>query len=57
VPLQVGAATTWSSLAVGYYHSCAIRNDASLWCWGDNGSGQLGLGDTTDRTTRLRSRT
>lgn len=29
---------------VGGYHSCAIRNDGSVACWGINDSGQLGTG-------------
>ncbi|MDB4932991.1 MAG: regulator of chromosome condensation, partial [Myxococcaceae bacterium] len=28
----------------GSGYSCAIRADATLWCWGANGSSQLGLG-------------
>jgi MYXO-CTERM domain-containing protein len=31
------------------YHTCAKLDDASLKCWGWNGIGQLGLGDTLDR--------
>ena len=33
----------WSA---GGYHTCGVRTDRSLWCWGDNDVGQLGLGDT-----------
>jgi alpha-tubulin suppressor-like RCC1 family protein len=29
-------------LAVGRFHSCARARDDSVWCWGHNGSGQLG---------------
>ena len=29
------------------YHVCALLVDDSAYCWGDNGSGQLGMGDTT----------
>ena len=29
--------------------SCAITDDTSLYCWGDNGSGQVGDGTTTNR--------
>ncbi|MBL8918449.1 MAG: hypothetical protein JNJ54_06280 [Myxococcaceae bacterium] len=34
----------------GGSHSCALKTDGTLWCWGDNRSGQLGLGDTDART-------
>ncbi len=30
----------------GYVHHCARDADGALWCWGDNGYGQLGTGDT-----------
>lgn len=36
-------ATGWSAVAVGRYHSCAIRLGA-LYCWGWNILGQLGTG-------------
>ena len=29
-------------LAAGRGHTCAVLDDASLWCWGDNTHGQLG---------------
>ena len=33
------------------YHSLILKNDGTLWGTGYNKNGQLGLGDTTDRTT------
>jgi fibronectin type 3 domain-containing protein len=35
-------------IAAGMDHSCAIREDYSLWCWGSNSDGQLGLGSYGD---------
>ncbi|MGH8977931.1 MAG: RCC1 domain-containing protein, partial [Acidimicrobiia bacterium] len=32
----------WLSLNTGEFHSCGIRFDKSLWCWGHNAYGQLG---------------
>ncbi len=33
----------WSAVAAGVAHTCAIRReDASLWCWGENGAGETG---------------
>jgi alpha-tubulin suppressor-like RCC1 family protein len=45
-PHQVGAATTWVSVAAGADHTCGIQQDGSLWCWGFNGSGQVGNGSS-----------
>ena len=47
VPTQVGTAATWGSISGGRYHSAAIRQDGTLWTWGDNYYGQLGDGTTT----------
>ena len=32
-------------------HSIILKNDSTLWGSGNNGAGQLGLGDTNTRTT------
>ncbi|MBI5535832.1 MAG: hypothetical protein HY898_24145 [Deltaproteobacteria bacterium] len=31
-------------VAAGVYHTCAIRLDGTLWCWGHNDHGQVGDG-------------
>jgi alpha-tubulin suppressor-like RCC1 family protein len=36
--------------AVGAFSVCARRIDGSVWCWGDNRFGQLGLGNTVQRS-------
>src|SRR5688500_9977629 len=33
------------------HHSCALRPDGSVRCWGMNDVGQVGDGTTTDRLT------
>lgn len=47
--VKLGAARFALEIGVGYAHSCAILDDHSLKCWGLASSGQLGLGDTSDR--------
>jgi alpha-tubulin suppressor-like RCC1 family protein len=43
-PVQVGGLTTWSSVSASQYHTLAIKTDGTLWAWGKNYSGQLGIG-------------
>ena len=42
-------AYTATAVSAGNNHNCAILNDKSVKCWGDNGSGQVGDGSTTTR--------
>jgi alpha-tubulin suppressor-like RCC1 family protein len=34
-------------------HSVALKSDGTVWCFGNNGSGQLGDGTTTNRSTAV----
>jgi hypothetical protein len=55
-PVQL--AGTWFSsgfAAISRYLSSAIRADSSLWMWGRGGSGQMGAGDTTDRSSPVQT--
>jgi len=36
-------------VAAGVTHTCALATDGSLWCWGDNSAGQLGIGSNQPR--------
>ena len=42
VGLQSGVATVIS----GRNHNCALKQDETVWCWGNNAHGQLGDGTT-----------
>ena len=44
------AATTVPVVSAGGGHSCALMPDQSVWCWGQNTTGQLGDGSTADST-------
>src|SRR5579863_8882115 len=35
------------SVAAGARHTCALRADGFVWCWGADGAGQLGNGSLT----------
>src|SRR3954470_17135265 len=43
-----GASHCAATPSAGDQHTCAIRNDATAWCWGRNTAGQLGDGTTDD---------
>ncbi|MDA9829639.1 putative Ig domain-containing protein, partial [Candidatus Poseidoniaceae archaeon] len=50
--VDLGVGRTATSIAhggVAAHHGCAILDNNSLSCWGWNGQGQLGLGNTTNQ--------
>ena len=47
-PIQIPG-TTWNTIASGSQHFLATRTDGTLWVWGINSQGRLGL--NTDATT------
>ena len=40
----------WVAVSAGYIHTLGLLSDGTLWSWGFNNHGQLGLGDNTHRT-------
>jgi len=49
-PERIGSATDWAFVSAGQMHTMAIREDGTLWAWGDNTNGRLGDGTTTGHT-------
>jgi len=47
--IELGAERTATQLANGDDHSCALLDNSTVKCWGNNDLGQLGLGDTEHR--------
>ncbi|MFN3202042.1 MAG: fibrinogen-like YCDxxxxGGGW domain-containing protein [Bradymonadia bacterium] len=45
--VSLGTGRTATRVAIGDDHTCALLDDASVKCWGDNASGQLGQGSTS----------
>jgi alpha-tubulin suppressor-like RCC1 family protein len=43
--------TNWKSISAGNGHTVALKTDGTLWSWGSNTNGQLGVNDTTNRNT------
>lgn len=45
-PINFGAGRTATSISINRYEACAVLDNGSLKCWGDNASGQLGQDNT-----------
>ncbi|MDP1619401.1 MAG: RCC1 repeat-containing protein, partial [bacterium] len=59
IPVQVlgvnavGTLSDVNRIAAGSNHTCALKNDGSVFCWGYNGYGQLGDDTTVQKLTPI----
>ena len=66
-PLKITTSTVtkWSTVATGHQHTCAIASnvdtdgksltdDKTLWCWGNNDTGQLGINSTAHQSRPIK---
>lgn len=47
-PVQVSGITDAVDIELGENHACALRENGTVWCWGDNSEKSLGDGTTDD---------
>ncbi|WP_019871412.1 RCC1 domain-containing protein [Salinispora oceanensis] len=51
VDVSLPPGTTVTAVAAGFNHSLALTSAGTVFAWGDNSTGQLGDGSTTNRST------
>jgi alpha-tubulin suppressor-like RCC1 family protein len=55
VAIQVNGISNAAAIAAGAHHSIANKSDGTVWGWGQNASGELGNGTTTNTTTPVQA--
>jgi gliding motility-associated-like protein len=51
VPSQIGSSNDWKAICTNQFSSYGLKNNGTLWAWGRNTEGQLGIGNNTDQFT------
>jgi alpha-tubulin suppressor-like RCC1 family protein len=53
-PAHADSFEDWATVAAGGAHTCGVRNNGKLYCWGADAFGQVGDGDNPDPATTPR---
>jgi alpha-tubulin suppressor-like RCC1 family protein len=51
----VGTFSDAVDVAAGSKHTCVVKTDSTVWCWGLNDKGQLGNNTTTNSETPVQA--
>jgi alpha-tubulin suppressor-like RCC1 family protein len=55
-PIQtICGGTNWKQVSCGYCHTAAIKNDGTLWMWGSNYFGELGIDNTAFQSSPVQT--
>ena len=55
-PVQtVSGGTNWKQVSAGSFTTAAIKTDGTLWTWGENSSGSLGIGVSGNRSSPIQT--
>ena len=55
-PVQtISTGNNWKQVSSGLYHISAIKTDGTLWVWGQNSYGQLGVNDIVNRSSPVQT--
>jgi alpha-tubulin suppressor-like RCC1 family protein len=52
-PVQVSSLSNIKAIAAGERYCLALKDDSTVWAWGNNGHGQLGDGTNSHRSSRI----
>jgi alpha-tubulin suppressor-like RCC1 family protein len=51
LPAQIGTDSNWTAISAGESHNLALKSNGTLWSWGRNIQGQLGIGSLVDTSS------